>query len=672
MPAIHRLAASAALLLTLATGLQAARAPAAASAPDAVSGPGSAWAPDQTPQTVASACQHNLAQASVGLKALRRLPAGPGWLLAQDRYVAQVEDWSNRLTFLSAVHADKAVRDASEACERRWTGFYSSLGQDTRLYRAARQLRPTDDIDRELRKTLLQEFQDAGVSLPPAQRAQAKRLNDRIADLDQTFDRNIRDANVHLAFTEAELQGVPESVWKAAKRDGQGRVVLGVDYPTYGPVLQLAELATTRERMWRAKTDEGGAANIALLAQITRLRQDYAQLFGASSWAEFAIRHQMAQTPAKVEVFLAEVQAAVQSRERKEIDALRQAKASQLGQPLADVALARWDVAFYTERVRHARYAVDQEAFRAYFPPQESLQFALRVVERLMGVRYQRLEGATAWHPEVQTYAVSDAASGAPLGTLWVDLYPREGKYNHAAVWPLRSASTALRRQPQSALVVNFDRKGLTLDELETLLHELGHAVHNNLSAARHVQQAGTHVLRDFVEAPSQMLEDWVYDKHVLQLMAEVCPACKPVPDALLDQAVAARRFGQGVFQSRQHLYASYDLALYGPGPQDPLALWTQMEAATPLGHVAGSMFPAGFSHIAGGYSAGYYGYLWSLVVATDLRTAFTADKLDAAVGKRYRDTLLSQGSQRPPGQLVQAFLGRPFNANAFFEELAR
>jgi thimet oligopeptidase len=437
-------------------------------------------------------------------------------------------------------------------------------------------------------------------------------------------------------------------------------------------VLQLAEQAATRERLWRAKTDEGGSANLRLLAEITRLRQDYARLFGAASWAEFVIRRRMAGTPQRVEAFLGDVKAAVQDRELRELAELRQAKAAHLGRPLDQVRLDRWDTSFYTERVRQARYSVDQEAFRQHFPPQQSLQFALRLVERLMGVRYQRVEGAAAWHPEVQTYAVSDAASGAALGTLWVDLYPREGKYNHAAVWPLRSTSAALGRQPQSALVVNFDRKGLTLDEMETLLHELGHAVHNNLSNARFVQQAGTHVLRDFVEAPSQMLEDWVYDPRVLALMAEVCPDCKPVPDALLAQAVAARRFSQGVLQSRQHLYASYDVALYGARLQDPLALWAQMEGATPLGHVAGSKFPAGFAHIAGNYSAGYYGYLWSLVVATDLRTAFAADKLDAAVGRRYRDQVLAPGSQRPPQDLVRSFLGREFNARAFYDELAR
>jgi thimet oligopeptidase len=289
----------------------------------------------------------------------------------------------------------------------------------------------------------------------------------------------------------------------------------------------------------------------------------------------------------------------------------------------------------------------------------------------MMGVRYRRVDAA-AWHPEVQAYVVSDAASGRRLGTLWVDLYPRAGKYNSAAVWPLRSSSTLLGRDSQAALVVNFDRTGLTLDELETLLHELGHAVHDNLSATRYVLQAGTTVERDFVETPSQMLEDWVYDKRVLALFAEVCPRCEPVPDALVEKADAARHFAKGIAQSRQHLYASYDLALYGPQPPDPLELWERMEGATPLGHVRETMFPAGFSHIAGGYSAGYYGYLWSLVVAMDLRTAFAADKLSPEVGLRYRNTVLGQGGQKPAQELVHDFLGRDSNSKAFFDYLRK
>ncbi len=634
--------------------------------------PGPAFPNFDSPAALKSACDRGLADGARRLKTLERAPADGRWLARYDAYNASLEDASSPTTFISAVHPDKALRDAAEACELRWNDFNSSLGQNERLYQAARQVRPADAIDREMLRTVLQGFEDSGVALPPDGRARAKALIDKIGELGQAFDRNIRDAGIRLAFTEAELRGVPATVWRDAPRDAQGRIVLGVDYPSYVPFMQSAEDADARQRMWRAKIDEGGEANLKLLAEIVQLRQAYAGLFGLASHAEFQTRRRMAGSPARVTAFLGEVKTAVEARELRELDELRVAKAAHLGQPLEGVRLNRWDVGFYSERVRRERYAVDQEAFRAYFPPEESFRFALRVIEKMMGVRYRQVEGATLWHPQARTYVVSDAASGKPLATLLVDLYPREGKFNHAAVWPLRHGSTLTGRQPMSALVVNIDRKGLTLEELETLLHELGHAVHGNLSLTRYAEQSGTAVQRDFVEAPSQMLEEWVYDPQVLKVFAEVCPACKPVPDALIAQAVKARRYGTGIQASRQWLFASYDMALYGSTPQDPLALWRQMESATPLGHVEGSIFPAGFSHIATGYSAGYYGYLWSLVVATDLRTAFAADKLDPAVGRRYRDTVLANGGQRLPGELVAEFLGREFNARAFFDDLAR
>ena len=644
----------------------------AASPPSA---PGPAFPHFSTPEALAAACSQGLRSAGTGLKRLQRRPADAGWLSAYDAFNARLEDLANPLTFLASVHPDKAMRSAAEACELRWQDFYSSLGQNVTLYRSLKKLSPVDAIDAELKKTTLEGFDDSGVGLPPPQRSRAKQINDEVSALAQEFARKLRDAGTLLAFSEAQLKGVPAAVLAQAKRDGQGpeaRYLLSLDYPTYGPVMLLADDASTRERMWRAASSEGGQANLDLLARITRLRKEYASLFGAASWDAFVLKRRMARTPERVAAFLDEVKAAVQAREGRELEELRLAKAAHLAQPETGMKLERWDLNYYTERLRRERHAVDQEAFRAYFPPQASLEFALRLVERLMGVRYQRVPAAKTWHDEVQTYAVFDAASGNALATLWVDLYPRDGKYKHAAVWGLRSSSSALKRVSQAALVVNFDRHGLTLDELETLLHELGHAVHNNLSATRHALQAGTSVKHDFVEAPSQMLEDWVYDKQVLKLFAEVCPSCKPAPDALIDQAVAARRFGTGVRESRQHLYASYDLALYGPEPRDPMALWAQMEGATPLGHVPGTMFPATFAHIASNYSAGYYGYLWSLVLAMDMRTAFAGHRLDPALGQRYRQTVLGQGSQREPDSLVREFLGRDFNAKAFFEELKK
>ena len=633
--------------------------------------PGPAFPQFKSAAEIKAACDAGLGKAKLGLKSLQARKVDAGWLAAYDEFNALQEDVQMPVEFVLNVHPDKAVREAAQACSLRWADFSSSFGQNEKIFRALKRAPTADAIDKELQRVSLGAFEDSGVALAPAQRKRAKQILDKLSDLAQQFEKNIRDAGVKQTYTEEELKGVPEAFLKGAKRDDQGRIVLGVDYPSYDPVVQLADNPAARERMWRAKVNEGGDVNLKLLAEIAQLRHEYAKLFGFSNYVDFNLRRRMAKDGATAWKFLNEVQGRVTAGERADLETLRAAKAEQLGTSLASTKVERWDVSYYMERVRKARFAVDQEAFREYFPPQESLQFAMHIIERLMGVRYTRLPAAL-WHEDAQAYAVSDAATGKPLASLYVDLYPREGKYNHAAVWPLRSSSTRLGRTPTAALVVNFNRKGLTLGEVETLLHELGHAVHNNMSNTRYASQAGTSVMHDFVEAPSQMLEEWVYDKKVLKLMAEVCPTCKAVPDALVDKAVAAKEFAKGSFFGRQLLYATYDLSLYGDVVPNPMTQWAKMEGATPLGHVPGTKFPAGFAHIAGGYGAGYYGYLWSLVVAMDLRTAFADDKLSTEVGQRYRNMVLAQGSQKPAPELVRDFLKRDSNAKAFFDYLRK
>ena len=633
--------------------------------------PGPAFPVYETAKALTAACDAGLAGAGERVEALERMPPGEAWLAAYDDIAAYVEDISGPIYLLENVHPDKAIRDAAQACSLRWSEFGSRLGQNAAVYAALGRLAPGDAIDRGFVADSLEGFDDAGVGLAPAARERARALNDRMSALSQQFAARVRDAGIRIPFAPAELIGVPEAVWKDKPRDSEGRVLLGLDYPTLVPVYERAEIPATRERMWRAKQNEGGEANLAALAELARLRREYAQLFGVASYADFKLRRRMARNTANTGRFLAEVKAAVEARETRDLEELRVAKSEHLGTPLASTRLERWDAAFYTERVRRERYAIDQDEFKAYLPPLESMKFVLRIAEKMFGIRYTQVE-ARLWHPDVLAYAVSDAASGQPLASLYIDLYPREGKYGHAAVFSFRNGAARTGRLPQSALVVNLDRQGLTLDELVTLLHELGHALHNNLSLTRYGSQAGTSVQRDFVEAPSQMLEDWIYDKNVLKLFAEVCPSCTPVPEAMIEKARVARDYGKGVRVARQHLYASYDLALHGADAPDPMALWATMEGATPLGYVPGTMFPAGFGHIAGGYASGYYGYLWANVVALDLRTAFAADRLDPVVGARYRRSILSQGRQAAPDELIRNFLGRETNSKAFFDDLAQ
>jgi len=650
--------------------LLAAAALAAAPAVAAPTLPGPAFPRFAHAQALQAHCDRGLAGAAARLRTLERQPSDARWPARSDALNAYIEDVSGPIFLLENVHPDAAIRDAAQACGLRWQDFASTMGLNEKLYRAARRVKPRDAIDREYLKQTLEGFEDSGVALPPHLRPRAKQISDRITELGQQFQKALRDDATRIAFAVEELAGVPEGVWKNAARDAEGHVLLGFDYPVYFPVLERAERASAREKMWRARAVHGGDANLKLLGDIAQLRREYAALFNFGSYADFTLRRRMAENTANTQRFLDEVKAGLDERERRDLAELREAKSKHEGTPLESTRVERWDVPFYTERVRRERYAVDQEAFRPYFPPQPSLEFAMALAERMFGIRYTRVP-AQLWHEDVQAYAVRDAATGRPIAALYVDIYPRDGKFKHAAVWSFRNGATTGGRVPQAALVANLDRKGLTLEELETLLHEFGHSLHNNLSATRWSAQAGTSVLRDFVEAPSQMLEDWVYDKRVLKVFAEVCPACRAVPDEMIEKALVARDYGKGIQYGRQHFYASFDLALHAREPVEPLALWARMEEATPLGHVMGTKGPAAFGHVAGGYAAGYYGYLWSLVVALDLRTAF-ADRLDPAVGQRYRRTVLAQGSQRPPKELVKDFLGRETNSKAFFEWLGR
>jgi thimet oligopeptidase len=621
-------------------------------------------------EQVRSECQRMLADLGRQARALEAQPAGKaGALQALDAMQRRAEDTLGPLGLLAAVHPVKPIRDAADACDLSYQGFTAAFQQNPRAYARLKAAQGGDAIDRRLQRDQLDVFEDSGVALAGAAQRRARAINRELTKLAQDFERRVREDHTTVAYTEAELQGVPSAAWRDAKRDAQGRYLLGLDYPSSDPVMQKADLATTRERMWRAFNVRGGVANLQTLARLADLRREYAKLFGFDSYADFALRRRMAKSEAEVQRFLAEVQGEVGKRERSDIELLRDAKAAQLSTPAESTTVQRWDVEYYIERVRAATYAVDQEALREYFPPEPSLRFVFALAERLFGVHFDPVE-QTLWHPDARAFFVTDAADGRPIGTLFVDLYPRADKYGHAAVWPVINASAQPGRLPVAGLVVNFNRQGLTLEELETLLHEFGHALHGLLSTTRYALHGGTSVQLDFVEAPSQMLEDWVYDPAVLKVFQQVCPECKVMPTDTIERAARARHFAKGLTTARQLFYAGYDLALYGRTRQDPMALWTQMEGATPLGTVPGTMHPASFSHVASGYSAGYYSYMWSLALAEDLRTPFAANKLDPAAGRRYRDSVLANGGQVAPEELMQRFLGRPSNRDAFFRWL--
>ena len=289
----------------------------------------------------------------------------------------------------------------------------------------------------------------------------------------------------------------------------------------------------------------------------------------------------------------------------------------------------------------------------------------------LYGVAFKAVE-VPVWHSDVKYYDVFDTISKKRIGGIYLDIFPREGRYGHAAAFGLRGGSTLTGRTPTSALVANFDRVGLDSDELETLVHEFGHVLHGVLSSTRYLAHSGTSVERDFVEAPSQMYEEWARSKESLKLISTFCKtSCPTVDDALVQRMTAAHNYGRGVRYARQLLYASYDMNLHSNVIDDPLALWEKMESATPLGYIQGTQFPGQFGHLMGGYAAGYYGYMWSEVLALDMLSRYDGKLMNPDIGHLYREKILSRGSEMRGSELVRGFLGREPNSKAFFDEIS-
>jgi thimet oligopeptidase len=588
---------------------------------------------------------------------------------AWDDTARVLEDAFGPISLLNSVHPDKDVRDAADLALIQESSFLTDVFQNEAFYERVRRVVPGTVAARELQKHLIEAFEDSGVSLPPDKRRRFKEISDRLTELGQEFAKNIRENDERLTFTPDECRGLPQSWLDRIPRDEQGNYVVGFDYPDYVPFLLNAQDDDARRRYWTENTLRGTPRNLDVLDEIVALRKEIADLYEVPSFAHYVTKRRMAENPDAVARFLEEVRNVVTEAEIRDLQELSALKAEMKGIPVEEARIERWEAAFYRERLRERRYAIDQEELRKYFPSEPTMRWTLEVSERLYGVRFERNE-VPVWHEDVIYLDVKDAATGTFIGGIYLDLYPRDGKYKHAAAWPVRGASKRTGRKPISVLVTNFDRQGLTHDELETLLHEFGHVLHGVLSDTYYLAHAGTSVQRDFVEAPSQMYEEWASRMEALSLLPNHCADCPRLDDSLVARLNDAKKFGSGIEYGRQLLYASFDMALSSENPGRAIDVWSAMEAATPMGYVPGTQFPGTFEHIASGYAAGYYGYMWAKVIALDLVSAFGPDVMNEETGRRFREMILSRGSEEPARDLVERFLGRPVASDAFFNHI--
>jgi thimet oligopeptidase len=628
---------------------------------------------DTTQEWVEARTREGLDEARRLVESLRTAP--PADTLAAlrqwDEVTLQLSNVGAVAGLLSQVHPLLAVRTCSEQAEIEVDRLVTELRQDRGLYDVFAALDPTGldaPAARLLQKTL-DDFRRAGVDREEATRDRLTVINERLTELNQEFSRNIRDDVRTVRVTPDRLAGLPED-WLAAHPAGDdGLVAVTTDYPDAVPVRMFAHDAGVRRELTVAFLDRGWPQNNDLLHEMFALRHELAGLVGFDDWAEYDADVKMIKRGSAIPEFIDRIADAAAEPARRDLDVLLERYRRHVPEA---TAIDSADASYYEELVRKEQLQVDAQLVRTYFDFAKVRAGLLEVTGRLFGVRYETVPDATVWAPDVTAYDVLPADGGDRIGRIYLDLHPREGKYKHAAQFTLADGVDG-RQLSEGVLVCNFARGLMEHDHVVTLFHEFGHLVHHVLGGrAEWTRFSGVATEWDFVEAPSQMLEEWAWDPEILRSFATNADG-EPIPAELVDRMRAADDFGKGVRARTQMFYAAMSYWFHVERPADLTTRMRELQAAyAPFPWIEGTHLFASFGHL-GGYSSAYYTYMWSLVIAKDLFSAFDPDHLfDPEVAGRYRDRVLAPGGSKDAADLVEDFLGRPYTFDAYAAWLAR
>ena len=572
-------------------------------------------------------------------------------------------------SLVQQVHPDEAVREQAETAEVEGHRLVTDLSLDREVYDlivvddAEQRTSGLDDDAERVRNFALRDFRRAGVDRDEATRERVRAINERETELGQTFSRHIRDDRTTVRLRPEQLGGLPQDWVDAHPVGDDGLVELTLEYPDVVPMLTFATDRDARVTVCTAFNNRAWPANDDVLVELMALRHEHATLLGYDGWPSYDAEVKMIETGDAIATFIDKISKAAESSALRDRDILL-ARVRQ-DRPDAETIDAA-DTRFYIETIKREQHSVDAQEVRRYFSFDKVRQGLLDVTGRLFGLAYERVDVPT-WHDDVTSYDVS--LGGEPIGRIHLDLHPRPNKFNHAAQFTLADGVTG-RQLPEGVLVCNFPRGLMEHDDVVTLFHEFGHLVHHVLGGHQHwARFAGVATEWDFVEAPSQLLEEWAWDATVLEDFA-TDEAGTPIPADLVARMRGAEDFAKGLQARTQMFYAALSYRIHQDPPADGeaiSALSQRLQASysmvTPL---PDTHFHTAFGHLDD-YSSGYYTYMWSLVIAKDLFSAFDRSNLyDAEIAGRYRDRILAQGGRHDAADLVEDFLGRPFGFESF------
>ncbi|KAF9481172.1 metallopeptidase MepB [Pholiota conissans] len=603
------------------------------------------------------------------------------------------------LAFYQNVSPTKELRDASNEAESlvRDFGVESSMRLDVFNAKVAaeKNIRESGQWDKlspeeqRLIEKMILDGTRAGLALPEEKRTALTTLKKELSQVCLEFSKNFNEENGVISFTEEELKGVPKDVISGyTKRTEGDKELFDVTYktPDIFPIFKFAENPETRKRALEGH--EGRlAVNVPLLDKALELRRKIASILGYKTWADYITEVKMIKTAKGVQDFLDDLESKllpVGLKDKETLLAMKKKEHEAKGLPF-DGQFYLWDYRYYDRKYIEESLDLDDMLVKEYFPVSVVVPTILSIYQNLLSVQFHEIKKPSTWHPEVQAFEVweKDAKDESDfVGYCYLDLFPRANKYSHAAVWPLLPGydrPDGKRSYPLAAMVANLAKPTpekpalMRHDDVVTFFHEMGHVFHGLLSKTKFARFHGTSVARDFVEAPSQMLENWCWEPKVLEQMSSHYETQKPLSPELIEKIVKSRYVNVGLFYLRQLFFAKFDLKVHTDQvAEDYTQLWNDLrEKISLVKYDKAAPGQGSFGHITGGYDAGYYGYTYSLVFAADMySTVFKADPLDPARGKLYRDKILRFGGSREELDSLKDFLGRPPNSEAFLEEL--
>ena len=649
---------------------------------------------EQTPKAVEATMNDAIAKANkaldqIGSQDLKKVTF-KSTIVALDDLTYEAALAANRATIIKETNTHPEMRAAAENAVKSFQDWAVGIDYREDVYKAIKAFADThpklSGEDEKLLNETLRDYRRAGLDLPPDQRKEVEQLRKELSKLGTDFDTNIVKVNAPVIFTKADLNGLPESFFASPgvrTGDDAYTVMANVTWQ-FNTVEENAKSEATRKQLYVIRETLAKDANVPVLNQMLALRNKIALRLGYKSWDDYQTEVKMAKTGANAEKYISDLVTGIQPKFESEVAELQKLKAAETNDPNAKIEV--WDWRYYANQRDKQKYAVDKEALRAFFPFQKVLDGMFNIYQSIFGLKFEKIAAPYKWIDDLQLYMVTDSSTGEPLGMFYLDMFPREGKFNHFAQFEIISGKLlpdGKYQRPIVALLCNFspptaDKPSLmTHQEVETLFHEFGHALHSIVTRAKYGRFAGTHVPGDFVEAPSQMLQNWVWDKKVLDTFAaDYRDPSKKIPAEIIKKMNDAKLASAGVLYRRQFAFASLDLALHNQHaadmPYDSVGVSNPILEKVFLPIDPGTTFVSYFGHL-NGYDAGYYGYAWADAIAADMATVFEKAKdgyLDKQAGMKLRHEIYEPGDSRDVNISIEKFLGRKQSVQPFLKKI--